>query len=122
MFLNNFLPVCVGGAIGAGLRYSIIHSVNLLTKTSFPIGTVVVNCLGCFFIGVFWVSLESHHAPEWVKLLIITGGLGAFTTFSTYAIDILFLIEAQQLLPGLLYFSVSNGLGFLFLYLGRLCL
>jgi fluoride exporter len=122
MFLKSLLPVCIGGAIGASLRYSVIHVVHLWTKSNFPLGTIVVNCIGCFLIGILWMFLESHESPQWVKLLIITGGLGAFTTFSTYAIDILFLIESQQFLPAFFYFTLSNGLGFLCLYLGRVFL
>jgi len=113
------LSVFLGGAIGSTLRYIIIRLVTQLSGSHFPYGTVVVNSLGCLLMGVVWGYLESTNASQWIKLLIITGGLGAFTTFSTYMVDFVTLAERQQLTEAFSYFLGSNVLGLLLLFLGK---
>lgn len=112
------MAVCLGGGVGAVLRLCVVQVVHYWVKGTFPVGTCVVNALGCFLIGLCWVQLEYVHAPQWVKLMIITGGIGAFTTFSTYMIDLLFLLEKHAVGNALLYGVLSNGIGFLFLVVG----
>ena len=116
--LKNYLALCFGGGIGAMLRFFIVQSVQAWSKTTFPIETCVVNIIGCFLIGICWNQLGFYHAPLWVKLFVITGGIGAFTTFSTYITDMLFLLERQNAMGVVLYFLLSNGLGLFFLLMG----
>jgi len=86
----TLIPVAFGGALGAVLRYLTGLAVG------FPYGTLTVNILGSFAIGLLWVTLaargQNHLAP-----LLITGILGGFTTFSAFSLDTLRLIEAGRI-------------------------
>jgi CrcB protein len=93
--------VGIGGALGAILRFLISKSIVSIHGTGFPYGTLAVNVLGSFTIGVIFVLAEHLDLPRYMKPLIITGFLGALTTFSTFS------IESVQLL------RTSNYSGFL---------
>lgn len=116
--INYLLPVFVGGAIGASLRFLLLHFWANTFRSVFPMGTILVNCIGCLCIGFFWAIIEKYNGPMWVKLLVITGGLGGFTTFSTYGLDIIVLLQKNELMRAAFYFILSNGLGLLCVYLG----
>jgi CrcB protein len=90
----QWLAVAVGGALGAMARYGVVSYLAPLTGHRFPLGTLCVNISGSFLIGVCYVVLDEKLAasPEW-RLLIMTGFLGAFTTFSTFSLDALALWE-----------------------------
>jgi fluoride exporter len=85
----NFLLVGAGGFFGAICRYSLGGAVHQLTQVStFPLGTLVVNILGCFFIGLGGGLMEVRQlfSPE-LRLLLLIGFLGGFTTFSTFGFE-----------------------------------
>ncbi len=87
MFIDIFM-VALGGALGALCRYGLCGLINWLYKPQLTLGTIVVNLIGCFLMGLL-VSLLHNRFPvsDQVKLLILTGFLGAFTTFSTYTLE-----------------------------------
>jgi CrcB protein len=100
--LVSVLIVALGGAAGSALRYLISVAVAArLTRTAldgFPLGTLVVNLLGCAAIGALAPLLLGPHAAEretW-RLLIITGLLGGFTTFSTFGLESIELLRAER--------------------------
>ena len=108
----NVLLVAAGGAIGAVARYG---SVQLISKYSaFPIGTMLVNIVGSFLIGVLMAKLQSEPA----KLLLVTGVLGGFTTFSAFSWDILQLLQKQQFAAAAIYVLGSVLLSLVAVYLG----
>ncbi|MEO1562262.1 MAG: CrcB family protein [Pseudomonadota bacterium] len=84
------LYVAAGGALGAVLRWAAIQFVQA------PIGTVVVNVVGSFLIGVAFVLLSGLDA-RW-QLFVVSGVLGGFTTYSAYALDTVKLVEAGRYL------------------------
>jgi fluoride exporter len=90
--------VAIGGALGSVLRYLTGLAVG------FPYGTLTVNIIGSFLIGVLWValSLRTETHP-----LLITGILGGFTTFSAFSLDTLRLIEDGRILHAGLYVTGS---------------
>jgi fluoride exporter len=88
------LHVALGGAIGSVLRYLAV------TATGAPIGTLIVNVLGSFVMGVLFVVLSARSG---LSPLLMTGVLGGFTTFSAYSLDTLKLWQAGQILPALAY-------------------
>ena len=83
----HILPVMLGGAIGAGLRYFVsLLSAEKLTL-AFPVGTLLVNLIGGFAMGVLYALLLRGSASEPVRLFLGVGILGGFTTFSAFSLD-----------------------------------
>lgn len=95
MFTLTFIPIfCVatGGAIGALLRYGLVQVVQHFSPTSFPAGTMLVNILGSFIMGLMMAKLLQQDS-ESARLFFITGVLGGFTTFSAFSWDALGLLQ-----------------------------
>ena len=108
MIWQHYLLVAIGGALGAVARVYLSGLVATLGFASFfPLGTFVVNILGSFCIGCAYVYLSATPHLTWLKFLLVGGFLGAFTTFSTYALDAFLLFEQKQSLIGMLYFLLS---------------
>ena len=117
--MKPFLIVAVGSGIGGMLRYGMQLVTYKFIPTIFPLGTFFVNILGCFLIGVFFAMAEKSHTigPE-MRLLLITGVCGGFTTFSTFSFDNLALLKAGEYLSFSLYLAGSVFLGLLASFLG----
>ena len=111
--IRNLLLVALGGAVGSVLRY-LLSSIN----TSFPWGTFAVNILGSLLIGLL-VGLVSKGvlSPE-MKLLMVTGFCGGFTTFSTFANESFGMMKAGDVLQMALYVGVSVVIGILAVWCG----
>ncbi len=112
--LRNILLVAIGGAIGSVCRY-LLSSINV---ASWPWGTFAVNILGSLFIGLL-VGLVSKGivSPE-IKLLLVTGFCGGFTTFSTFANESFSMMKAGDALQMALYLAASVVIGILAVWLG----
>lgn len=97
--IQIYLFVAVGGALGSVFRYFIVQlSTNLLGK-GFPFGTLIVNIIGSFFLGLLYSYLQHNDSENTgLKALVGIGLLGAFTTFSTFSIDTVLLIQQGELL------------------------
>ena len=100
-------------------RYILSKIIQEEANSSFPWGTMIVNILGSFIIGViFALSVRNNIlSPMWRNFLAI-GFCGAFTTFSTFSLDNYQLLANQQFIFSLLYTLLSVILGFIFLYSG----
>lgn len=86
--MENFLLVMAGGSLGAASRYGISLLAVKMWGTRFPWGTLTVNLAGCFLIGLlFGLSDRMRLLTPEMRLLLITGFLGALTTFSTFSIE-----------------------------------
>jgi CrcB protein len=85
----TYLFIALGGALGAVLRYIIASAV------AFPFGTLTVNVLGSFIMGLAFVWFSTKTAGQW-PLFVMTGLLGGFTTFSAFSLDVLKLYEAEK--------------------------
>lgn len=95
--MKQILAIAAGGAIGAVLRYIMSNSVYSLLGRSFPYGTLAVNVLGSLLMGLLFVLfLERLTLDIFWRAAILIGGLGAFTTFSTFSIETLNLVEEGQ--------------------------
>jgi len=90
--LSNLVQVALGGAIGASARYLTNVSATRLIGHGFPWGTVIVNILGSFLMGVLVVVLAKKGGNAFAPLLM-TGMLGGFTTFSAFSLDAFTLYE-----------------------------
>ncbi|MEL6520889.1 MAG: CrcB family protein [Pseudomonadota bacterium] len=89
----NIVLVAIGGAIGAILRYLTVISVP------FPFGTLLVNVVGSFLMGLLFVALADQR---WM-LVTMTGILGGFTTFSAFSLDVVRLFEGGQVVGAVSY-------------------
>ena len=115
----NILAVGLGGALGAIFRYLLGQIIPNL-GSRFPIATFAVNLIGCFAIGLV-VGLAGKHSnidPR-VILFLQTGICGGFTTFSTFSLESLTLIEEGKIVIGILYIVLSVLLGLLALLAAR---
>lgn len=96
--------IATGGAFGAVSRYGINTGVAHLLGKGFPYGTMIVNILGSFLMGVFiakFIAIQS--IPHDLRALYMTGFLGAFTTFSTFSLDIVLLWQRGEVLMAAIY-------------------
>lgn len=117
----NVLVVGVGGFIGSALRYLISGWVQQLSKSlDFPYGTLAVNLVGCFVIGLLGQLAEARgvFASE-TRLLVFIGVLGGFTTFSSFGNDTLNLARSGQMCNALTNVAVNVIFGLMLVWLGR---
>ncbi len=115
----NILAVAVGAAIGANARYGLSLWVAQRWGSAFPYGTLLINVLGSFLIGLILV-LATTRLPisEPLRLLLVTGLLGGFTTFSSFSFEVYTLIMAGSWGYAGLYVLGSVGLGMVAVFLG----
>ncbi len=92
--MRQLLAVAAGGAMGAVLRWLMASSIQKMVGGAFPWGTFAVNALGSLMLGFLFVWLiERSTAGELLRLAITIGFLGAFTTFSTYSLESIRLLQ-----------------------------
>lgn len=112
--MGQVVAVFVGGGIGATLRYWLGGAVYKFMGADFPYGTLLVNVLGCFFIGfVMSVFEERFVVQSTLRLFLTIGILGGFTTFSTFSFETIALLREGSYLRGSanVVYSILNGLG-----------
>jgi CrcB protein len=114
--IKNYLMVAVGSALGGVARVALSSALMRRWGASFPWGTLAVNLAGCFLIGLLVGVGEQRWrmGPE-LRLLLMAGFCGGFTTFSTFAMETSGLLKSGLMWPALLYVTGSTILGvFLF--------
>ena len=116
---TKIFSVAVGGAFGAVARYLINLSPLKNLFPIFPFPTFFINILGSFLIGVLLILLTDRFAAgENLRLALIVGFLGAFTTFSTFEAEIWVLIKENQFATAFIYLFLSIVVGFVGVALG----
>ena len=102
--MYTYLAIAFGGALGALSRYWLTVSIERFNGTGFPLGTFMVNLLGSFLIGLLYILFAEKLsvADQW-RPVIITGFLGAMTTFSTFSLDALLLFQQGHYNTALFY-------------------
>jgi fluoride exporter len=116
----QLLIVGMGGFVGAVARWGMTGLMQRIAGGSFPVGTMVVNILGCFFLGLLMVLIEVRESiPESIRLFIGIGLLGSFTTFSTFGNETLELIRSGSIHLALVNVFVSVVVGLGAVWLGR---
>lgn len=111
--MNNWYWVVLGGMIGAPLRFWIGRVVSSRWKRAFPLGTFMINVTGSFLLGIVTVATHS-----WVQAFLGTGILGAYTTFSTFGVEAVTLIEQKKVGLAASYVVLSALLGLAVAWLG----
>ncbi len=115
----SFLFIALGGGLGAVGRFLVVELVQRLSGISWPLGTLTVNWIGSFAIGGLAVLFTGPWVArdEW-RLLLLTGVLGGFTTFSAYSLESLRMMQDGQLGRMLAYVLLSNVGGLAAVLLG----
>jgi CrcB protein len=119
--MTRFLILAVGGATGTIARYLLAGVIYAILGTGFPYGTLVVNLLGCFILGFLTAVTETKFllTPQ-LRLLLMIGFCGAFTTFSTFIFETSNLIRSGETLRALMNVVLSVVVGFLVFRIGIL--
>jgi CrcB protein len=118
---NNVLLVGIGGAAGSIGRYLCQRWINESYQHNFPLATFLINITGCLLIGILYALGEKANVlSQPVRLLLITGFCGGFTTFSTFAFENTELLRTGDHWYFLLYALGSVALGTIAVYIGSL--
>lgn len=116
---QKLLWLMLAGGLGTLARYTVAGWVQRGAGGAYPWGTLAVNAGGCFLFGLIWSLAEGRLAltPQ-TRLLVLTGFLGAFTTFSTYAFETSQMLRDGQWLAAGANFTAQNVLGFIMVMAG----
>lgn len=118
------LNVAIGGAFGAALRYQLGRAITgwlgAAAVTMFPWATLAANALGSFIMGLLagWLARHGSAEGEQIRLLLGVGLLGGFTTFSSFSLELVLLIERGNYSFAALYAFLSLALGITGLFAG----
>lgn len=108
MNLNTLIAVASGGAFGAAARLYANEIISRHFGSSFPYGTMSVNLIGSLIIGLL-IGYFSHHSntSPYIKTFLITGFLGALTTYSTFAMESFFMLESGRYVDAITNISIN---------------
>lgn len=106
VLVKSLLLVAAGGAIGATARYG--FSLALINSAArFPFATLAVNILGSFLLGLLFAYSQQQAVSESWRLFLGVGILGAFTTFSTFSVEVVVLIQQGELIKGMAHAGLN---------------
>ena len=109
--IKELLVIFIGGGLGSMLRYGISRWTGI-HPTGFPLATFLTNMLACLMLGIIWAYINKNgETPQVYGLLLMTGFCGGFSTFSTFGIETVNLIQQGNLALALVYVSASVILG-----------
>ncbi len=117
--MKSVVVIALGSAIGGICRYSAQFYFAKMCPLNFPVGTFLVNIVGCFCIGIFYALSEKLNliTPEW-RLFLVTGFCGGFTTFSAFAFENLNLLQTGNYINFGLYTAGSIIFGIVAVFFG----
>jgi CrcB protein len=119
--MSIYIAIAFGGSLGAVCRYWVSMSTTRWFGDGFPYGTLTVNVVGSVVIGFLTIILADRlNVSTEVRLGLIVGFLGAFTTFSTFALDTIYLIDNGAMVKAVAYGLVSVILSVLGVWAGIL--
>jgi fluoride exporter len=109
----TYIAIAIGGTLGCWARYAQTVFVQATFGRDFPYATLSINVIGSFLMGfLFIVTLERLMIPPSVRVGVLTGVLGGYTTFSTFEMETLWLAENGELFKAGLYVVLSVVIGF----------
>ena len=116
--IKQLILVGVGGGIGSIFRY-LISRIIPFSQGHFPWATFIVNIAGCLIIGLLiGIAVKHQSSAENIRLLLVAGFCGGFTTFSTFSLENVYLYQSGNYLTLALYISLSVVIGFAAVFLG----
>jgi CrcB protein len=105
--VKALLGVFIGGGLGSLARYGLSKLLNPWLA-HFPLGTFSANVIACLLVGLIGGALSSRPGQhEWLRLTLVTGFCGGFSTFSTFSMESIDLLQGDRLVAGILYVGVS---------------
>lgn len=113
--MKDLLFVFLGGGAGSILRYMVSRWLN---TSFFPWGTLAVNIIGCFLVSLFGTWIARQSLPTDLRLLMVVGLCGGFTTFSTFGNETMTMLRNGHLLLSLIYIFLSVAAGIAAAYIG----
>lgn len=117
--IKNLILVLLGGGFGSIARYLISYFFSKNNVTHFPWATFIANTVGCLIIGLLFGYIQKNNLQnESLKLLLITGFCGGFTTFSTFSLENIQFIQNQNYNLALIYTLTSVLVGFITVIIG----
>lgn len=117
--IKSILIVGAGGFLGSIARFLFTHFIYRWLAPAFPLGTLTVNLLGSFLIGlIFGFFARGILQGEGWQLFLIIGILGGFTTFSAFSMELMLMLREGQITPAILYAAGSLIIGLLFCIAG----
>lgn len=121
MNIQLVAAVAIGGALGSVARYLVAIGAGRLVGTEFPWGTLAINIAGSFLIGVFAESFAlTWSVSQTIRVFLTVGICGGFTTFSTFSLDAIVLMQRGELWAASAYIAASVALSILALFGGLL--
>ena len=120
LVMYGFLYVAAGGAIGAALRHGAGRVAVHTLPPGWPHATFLVNMVGSLVMGLLvgWLALKAEGTSQNLRLFLVTGLLGGFTTFSAFSMEVAQMIEKHELAKAAAYVGLSVGLGVVALFAG----
>lgn len=115
--MTSLIQVALGGAVGASCRYLTNVGAMRLLGSGFPYGTMTVNVIGSFCMGLLVVTL-AHKGGNAFAPLLMTGVLGGFTTFSAFSLDAVTLYQRGDMMLAAIYVFASVAVGLVALIAG----
>jgi len=110
MLWKHILLVALGGSVGSVTRF--LCNKLISNSSAFPAATLIINISGCLLIGILYgISTKQNYFTPELRLLLMTGFCGGFTTFSAFTLEGMNLIQQQRVLLFLLYFALSVVIG-----------
>lgn len=118
MLFRGLLLLGAGGAAGSMARYGVSYIISKYVDHPFPFATLAINVVGSLIIGLLFGVLSRHQMQQGTYLLLASGFCGGFTTFSTFALENVNLMQKGQSFTALLYIGISIILGLMLCKVG----
>lgn len=117
--MMNLLAVALGGAVGASMRYGLNQLVSQALGWPMFWATLLVNVIGCFLMGKALTYFQGHtELSESVRLLVSVGFLGALTTWSTFSMETVLMVQNDEITKAVMYTVITTFCCFLAFWLG----